>query len=180
MEEQKTTTQTKKFGDKSKPGNRRGRGQKGRRKSQREPREFDQKILDLARVTRVTAGGKRMRFRCTLVIGDHKGRVGIGTAKGTDVAMAIEKAYAQAKRRVMTVPIKDETIPHEVRIKYGAAKVMLKPAPVGTGLKAGGAMRVVLELAGVPNAVSKILGSKNKINIARATMEGLQALRTGK
>lgn len=170
MEEKKTAS--------SKPQRRsqagRGRG-KGHR--EREQKEFDQKILDLARVTRVTAGGKRMRFRATVVAGDHKGRVGVGTAKGVDVAAAVEKAYLQAKRHILSVPLKHGTIPHAVETRYGSAHVLLKPAPVGTGIKSGGAVRVVLELAGVPNVVSKILNSKNKINIARATMKGLESLR---
>ncbi|MDA1038161.1 MAG: 30S ribosomal protein S5 [bacterium] len=175
METPKTTTEKKSARPSGKrPGGNRPGGRK------REQREFEQKILDLARVTRVTGGGKRMRFRATLVIGDKKGRVGIGTSKGTDVAMAIEKAYKQAKKNVITVTMDNETIPHRVDLKYGAAIVLLKPAPKGTGLKSGGAVRVVLEMAGVPNAVSKIMGSKNKINIARATIAGLKELRSKK
>jgi len=119
-----------------------------------------------------------MSFRCALVIGDKKGRVGFGVAKGADVQIAIEKAYKQAKKNVIKVPIVDETIPHLVWVKYGAALVMLKPAPAGTGLKSGGAMRMVLEFAGVPNAVSKIVNSSNKINIAKATLEAIRQLRT--
>ena len=157
---------------------RKGRGRGRGRRPERAPREFEQKILDLARVTRVTAGGKRMSFRCALVIGDKKGRVGFGVAKGADVQIAIEKAYKQAKKNVITVPLVNETIPHVVRVKFGAAQVLLKPAPAGTGLKAGGAMRMVLEFAGVPNAVSKILNSSNKINIAKATLEAIKQLRT--
>ena len=118
-----------------------------------------------------------MRFRAALVIGDKKGRVGLGVAKGADVAIAVEKAYKQAKKRLVDIPLKDETFPHEVRSKFGSARVLLKPAPEGTGLKSGGAVRVVLELAGVPNAVSKILGSENKINIARATLHGLEMMK---
>ncbi|MBT5808053.1 30S ribosomal protein S5 [Candidatus Uhrbacteria bacterium] len=155
---------------------RRGRGRRGNKREQA-PREFEQKILDLARVTRVTAGGKRMSFRCALVIGDKKGRVGLGVAKGADVQIAIEKAYKQAKKSVITVPIVNETIPHKVWVKYGAAIVLLKPAPSGTGLKSGGAMRMILEFAGVPNASSKILNSNNKINIAKATLEAIKQLR---
>ncbi len=128
-------------------------------------------------MTRVTAGGKRMSFRCALVIGDKKGRVGLGVAKGADVQIAIEKAYKQAKKDVVTVPMVNETLPHAVTVKYGSAVVLLKPAPKGTGLKSGGAMRMVLEFAGVPNAVSKILNSNNKINIARATLEAIRQLR---
>ncbi|MFH1315109.1 MAG: 30S ribosomal protein S5 [Candidatus Uhrbacteria bacterium] len=156
-----------------------GRGKprgKGRR-MKREPKEFEQKILDLSRVTRVTAGGKRLRFRACLVIGDQKGRVGLGLAKGADVAIAVDKAFRQAKKNIVEIPFIDGTIPHAINMKYGAAKILLKPAPRGTGLKAGGAVRVLLELAGVQNAVSKILGSSNKINIAKATMEALRELR---
>lgn len=142
----------------------------------REPREFEQKILDLARVTRVTAGGKRMSFRCALVIGDKKGRVGFGISKGADVQIAVEKAYRQAKKNIVTVPLVDETIPYPVNVKFGAAVVMLKPAPKGTGLKSGGAVRVILEHAGVPNAVSKIMNSSNKVNLAQATMKAIKKL----
>ena len=184
------TTATKPAASGTKPaGNRSGRGrgrggndQKGRRRGrgrrpERAPREFEQKILDLARVTRVTAGGKRMSFRCALIIGDKKGRVGLGVAKGADVQIAIEKAYHQAQRNVVRVPMVNETLPHVVNTKFGSAVVMLKPAPAGTGLKAGGAVRMVLEFAGVPNAVSKILNSSNKINIAKATIEAIKRLR---
>ncbi|MFA6017717.1 MAG: 30S ribosomal protein S5 [Patescibacteria group bacterium] len=152
-------------------------GPRGGRRDDREPREFEQKILELARVTRVTKGGKRMRFRASLVIGDRRGRVGFGVAKGADVAMAVEKAFRQAKKTLITVPLVKETLPHEVQRKFAAAIVLLKPAPQGTGLKCGGPTRVVLELAGVPNAVSKLMGSGNKINNAKATFLALAALR---
>ncbi|MEK7620588.1 MAG: 30S ribosomal protein S5 [Patescibacteria group bacterium] len=168
----------KRGGDQS---DRRGRGGGGRgrgKRDERAPREFEQKILDLARVTRVTSGGKRMSFRCALVIGDKKGKVGLGVAKGGDVQIAIEKAYKQAKKSVLTVPLVDGTIPHAVLVKFGSAVVLLKSAPKGTGLKSGGAVRMVLEFAGVPNAISKILNSSNKINIAKATLEALKQLRT--
>lgn len=158
---------------------RRGGGGRGRgKRDERAPREFEQKILDLARVTRVTAGGKRMSFRCALVIGDKKGKVGMGVAKGGDVQIAIEKAYKQAKKHVLTVPLVEGTIPHAVLVKFGSAVVLLKSAPKGTGLKAGGAVRMVLEFAGVTNAVSKILNSSNKINIAKATLEAIKQMRT--
>ncbi len=163
-----------------KPGNKKrftGKRKPRRGKRHQEPREFEQKILDLARVTRVTAGGKRLSFRACLVIGDRKGRVGVGLAKGADVAIAVDKAFRQAKKTLLTVPLIDETIPHAIEHKFGAAIVLLKPAPKGTGLKAGGAIRVVLDLAGVPNAVSKIKGCNNKINIAKATLEALEALK---
>lgn len=142
-----------------------------------EKKEFDQRILELARVTRVTKGGKRMRFRACVIIGDRKGRVGYGIAKGADVQQSVNKAATQAKKKLVTVPLVQETIPHAVHMKFAAASIILKPAPKGTGIKAGGAVRVVLELAGVPNAVAKILGSNNKINNAKATFAALRALK---
>lgn len=145
-----------------------------RKMSEREPEEFDKKIVDLARVTRVTKGGKQLRFRACVAIGDHKGRVGAGVAKGSDVANAISKATQKAKKAIMTVAFSHDTIPFPLSQKYGAAKILLRPAPSGTGIKAGGPMRIVLELAGVPNVVGKMLGSKNKLNNIRAIMEALK------
>ncbi len=162
-------------GSDGKRGGRDDRRPRGRRPE--EPKEFDQRILDLARVTRVTAGGKRMRFRACVIIGDRKGRVGQGTAKGLDVTDSVNKAVRQAKKRMLTVPIVKGSIPHSVHVKFGAAKVLLNPAPQGTGVKAGGAVRVVLEMAGVPNATAKMLGAKNKINNAKATLLALAKLR---
>lgn len=157
-----------------------GRSQRGGRREGGGDREFDQRILDLARVTRVTAGGKRMRFRAAVILGDHKGRVGFGVAKAGDVAAAVNKATTQARKKMITVTIVKDTVPHEVRTKYGAAVVLIKPAPAGTGIKAGGAMRVLFELAGVPNIVGKILGSQNKINNTKATLMALAELRAPK
>lgn len=140
--------------------------------------EFDTNILDLARVTRVTQGGKHLSFRACVVVGDHKGRVGFGVKKGKDVQIGVDKATRNAKKNLIQVPIVNDTIPHIVYSKFKAAKVMLKPAPRGSGIIAGGAVRVVLELAGVPNVSSKILGkTKNKISIVKATFEALKALR---
>lgn len=142
----------------------------------REDKEFDQKILDLARVTRVTKGGKHMRFRACVILGDKKGGVGYGIGKGTDVSIAVNKAATRAKKAIIRVSFVNETIAHEIQEKFGAAKIMIKPAPKGTGIKAGGAMRVIFELAGVPNVVGKILGSKNKINNTKATISALKKL----
>ncbi len=139
--------------------------------------EFDQKTIELSRVTRVMAGGKRMRFRACIVIGDRAGQVGVGLAKGADVSLAIAKATADAKKHLIRIPLFEDTIPHEVNMKFGAAKVLLKPAPRGTGIIAGGAVRSVLELGGVPNVVSKMLGSSNKVNNVRATIEALRDLK---
>lgn len=158
-------------------GGRGGRGRDDRGGREREKSEFNQVTLDLARVTRVTKGGKRMRFRATVVIGDGKGRVGFGTSKGVDVQASVLKATNQAKKHLITIPMERETIPHRVHAKAGAAQVIIMPAPQGSGIIAGGPVRVVLQLAGVPNAAAKILGANNKINNVRATMEALKMLK---
>lgn len=137
--------------------------------------EFEQKIVDLARVTRVMAGGKRMRFRACVVIGNGKGKVAYGVAKGADVSMAINKSANQAKKKIMTVKIVNDTIPHEIRVKFKSAKLMLKPAPPGTGVIAGGAARIVMQLAGIKNVVTKMIGSKNKINNVKAAFLALSS-----
>jgi len=140
------------------------------RENLKKEEEFEQRIVDLARVTRVMAGGKRMKFRACLAIGDKKGRVSFGVAKGADVTNAIAKAFNKAKKNVIKVPIVNETIPHQVRVKFKSAKILLRPAKKGTGVKAGGAVRILCELAGLANVTAKILGSNNKINNVKATM----------
>ncbi len=147
------------------------------RGAKREQAEFDQHIVDIARVTRVMAGGKRMRFRACVVIGDKKGRVGMGLAKAKDVPMAVQKAVKKAERDMIRVPLAGDTIPHEIRIKDGSAQILIKPAPTGTGIISGGPVRIVLEYAGVKNVVSKILGANNKVNNVRATIKALSMLR---
>lgn len=147
----------------------------------RERPEFDQEILDLARVTRVTKGGKQLSFRACVILGDRHGRVGLGLAKGKDVQMAVDKSVRQAKKHMIKVPLIKETIPHYVVVKFKATAIMLKPAPRGSGIIAGGAARVVLELAGVANVSSKILGkTKNKIVVAKATLAALASFKRGK
>jgi len=138
--------------------------------------EFDQRIIDLARVTRVMAGGKRMRFRACVVIGDKKGKVGWSVAKGADVTIAVNKAVAKAKKYMVHVKITNETIPHQVEVKFKAAKILLKPASKGTGIIAGGAVRSILELSGIPNIYGKILGSNNKINNIHCVFEAFKIL----
>ncbi|MBI4160153.1 30S ribosomal protein S5 [Candidatus Wolfebacteria bacterium] len=141
--------------------------------------DFREKTLDLRRVTRVVAGGKRFRFRATVVIGDERGRVGLGIAKGLDAAQAIDKAKILARKGLFTVPLLGRSIPHEVRAKFSAARVLIRPAKEGHGLKAGGAPRVVLLLAGVRDATAKCLGAtKNKLTNAMATIEALKQLKT--
>jgi len=139
--------------------------------------DFDQRILDIARVTRVMAGGKRMRFRACVAIGDKKGKIGIGVGKGADVTLAVNKAVNRARKEIIDVPIINDTIPHEVHHKYCAAKILFKPAKKGKGVIAGGVVRVILELAGVKNITSKVLGSGNKISNSRCTIEALKMLK---
>lgn len=141
--------------------------------------EFKERVLDMRRVTRVVAGGKRFRFRATLVLGDEKGRVGIGIGKGLDVQQAVGKAKADAKKNIIRVNLKDNrTIAHEVTAKYSAAKVLLKPASQGHGLRAGGSVRFVLSFLGVKDATAKILGrTPNKLTNAMATVEALKKLK---
>lgn len=139
--------------------------------------EFEQRIVDIARVTRVMAGGKRMRFRACVVIGDKKGKVAVGLAKGADVTLAVTKAVNMAKKNVVNVSIVNSTIPHEIKQKYGAAVVLLKPARRGKGVIAGGATRIILELAGIKNITSKNLGTNNKVTIAKCTVVALNNLK---
>ena len=141
--------------------------------------EYKEKVLDLRRVTRVMAGGKRFSFRATVVIGDEKGKVGVGVAKGADVAQSVDKAKTNAKKRLITAHLKNKTITHEVEAKYSAARVLIRPAKPGHGLKAGGAVRTVLLLAGVRDASVKCLGgTKNKLTNALATIEALKKLKS--
>ncbi len=167
-------------GDRNNRG-RRPTGKGGRRPSRSEervPDEFEQKIIDIARVTRVMAGGKRMRFRACVAIGNKKGKVGIGLAKGADVTLAVAKAVNQAKKDLVTVPIVKQTIPHAIDQKFGAARVFLKPAALGRGIIAGGIVRTIFELSGVNNVSSKVLGTNNKVNNAKCVMIALRNLRT--
>lgn len=144
----------------------------------RKKEDFKEKVLDLRRVTRVVAGGKRFRFRTTLVIGDERGQVGVGIGKGLDVQASIEKAREDAKKRMIKVDLKDRTIVHEIEAKFSAAHVKIKPAVRGHGLKAGGAVRVVLSLAGIKDATAKCLGrTPNKLTNALATIKALNQLK---
>jgi len=151
---------------------------KGRRnKGPREPREFEEYMLQLDRVTRVVKGGRRMRFRATVVIGDKAGRVALGLGKGNDVQIAMRKAVAEAKKDIITVPIINGTITHDVRLKYKAARILAMPAADGTGVIAGGAMRKIFELAGVKNVMGKSFGTNNRVVVAQATLNLLMELR---
>jgi len=160
------------FGGRGRPGGP-GRGGRGGFANKS---EYDQKVLDIARVSRVTKGGKRFSFRATIVIGDGKGKVGVGMAKGKDVAQSVQKAFNQAKKNLVTVLIVDGTIPYQVEAKYSSAVVLLKPAR--GGVKAGGPVRVVAKLSGITKLTGKLLErTNNKVNIAMATVEALKKLR---
>lgn len=145
-----------------------------------EEKQFDERVVNIDRVARVVKGGRRFRFRALVVVGDKKGKVGIGIAKGADVTTAVAKAVEVAKKNFLKVTLYKGTLPHEVEAKVGGAKILIKPAAAGTGLIAGGTVRTVLEVAGVSNALSKSLGSSNKINTAYATMDALQQLEPAK
>lgn len=149
-----------------------------RSRGRRPKSEFDHKMVDLARVARVVSGGKRFKFRATVVVGDRKGRVGSGIAKGSDVSTAVEKATRIARKNLVSIPIVHDTIPHQVRIHFSGADILLKPARPGTGIIAGGAIRPVIELSGIKNVISKSFGSSNAANNVQATIKALAGLQT--
>lgn len=144
---------------------------------QSEEKQFDERMVHIDRVARVVKGGRRFRFRALVVIGDHKGRVGIGIAKGADVTGAVTKATEVAKKHLVQVNLYKGTLPHEAEAKVSGARILLKPASAGTGLIAGGVVRTILEVAGVSNALSKSLGSTNKANTAYATIAALESMK---
>lgn len=149
-------------------------------KNQEKP-EFESEVLEIKRVTKVTGGGKKLRFRGVVVVGNRDGKVGVGVAKGKDVAQAVEKAEKIAKKKMIEVPRVNDTIPYEVYAKFGAAKVLLRPQRKGRGLVAGGTVRVICRLAGIKNISSKILGgTRNKINNAYAAIKALKKLKIQK
>ncbi len=139
-------------------------------------KEFEETVVDIRRVSKKTKGGNTIRFSALVVVGDKKGRVGVGVSKAPDVRSAIRKAIEAAKRKMIEVPLQGKTIPYSVEEKFSAARVILKPAPAGSGIIAGGSMRVVLEAAGVRDAVGKILGTRNKISNVYATVNALSSI----
>lgn len=143
----------------------------------REPKEFEEEVIQIDRVTRVVKGGRRLRFRATVVIGDKNGRVGYGIGKSVEVPNAIQKAVSKAKKNLIKVPIYNGTIPHAVQIKFKASKILMMPAAPGTGIIAGGALRKVVEISGIRNILSKSMGSSNRVNNTKAAFKALTSLR---
>ena len=156
------------------------RGQRRRKIETVEPVEYEwkERVVQIRRVTKVVKGGKKLSFRAIVIVGNKKGQVGMGVAKAAEVIIAIQKAVADARKNLISVPIFKTTIPHMVTGRSGAGSVVLKPASQGTGVIAGGAVRAVLELSGIENILSKSLGSKSPLNAANATLEALKSLRT--
>lgn len=153
-------------------GNRRG----NRQEREQAPKQFEEVVINVDRVSRVVKGGRRFRFKALVAVGDKKTRVGVGVAKGGDVQVAIAKATDVAKKNMIVVPIANDTIPHDIEIKVTGSQVLLKPAAPGTGIIAGGVIRSIIGLTGIKNLLTKSLGSSNKVNIAYATIEALEAL----
>lgn len=140
-----------------------------------EPKQFEEIVINIDRVSRVVKGGRRFRFKALVVVGDRKNKIGVGVAKGADVQAAVLKATNVAKKHMITIAIEKETIPHDVEVRHTGAHVLLKPAAPGTGIIAGGVVRQIIGLTGIRNLLSKSLGSTNKVNIAYATIEALKS-----
>ena len=158
-----------------------GRGGRGRDREQRQREDdsggFNERVVHTRRIAKVVKGGRRLRFNALVVVGNGQGQVGVGMGKALAIPDAVRKGTAVARRSTVTIPIKGSTIPHEISVRKGASIVIIKPAPLGTGIIAAGAMRAMLELGGVQDVVGKSLGSRNPINIVQATMEALSLLR---
>lgn len=179
MAEQPQGQATPRIGAPQRGGRPQGRG--GRRDDRRNqapeaPKEFEEVVINIDRVARVVKGGRRFRFKALVVVGNRKNKLGVGVAKGADVQTAIAKATDTAKKHLITIPIANDTIPHDAEIKLSGARVLIKPAAPGTGIIAGGVVRSVISVTGIRNLLSKSLGSTNKVNIAYATVEALSSL----
>ena len=163
--------------DRGRGGDRNRGDRRGRRDDKpTEEKVFEEQTIAVDRVSRTVKGGRRLRFKALVVVGDKKTKVGVGVAKGRDVQMAVEKATSVAKKHLITIPLADTTIPHEVEVKHTGAHVLLKPAAPGTGVIAGGVVRSIIGVTGISNLLSKSLGSANKVNIAYATISALESL----
>lgn len=153
-----------------------GRRDDRRNQAPQEPKQFEEVVINIDRVARVVAGGRRFRFKALVVVGDRKNKVGVGVAKGADVQSAVAKATDKAKKNLVTIALQGDTLPHEAEVKLSGARVLIKPAAPGTGIIAGGVVRSVISVTGIRNMLSKSLGSTNKVNIAYATVEALGSL----
>ena len=177
MAEQANTTPR---AEERKPRSPRG-GRRDDRRNRRDdapaaPKEFEELVINIDRVSRVVKGGRRFRFKALVVVGNRKDKVGVGVAKGADVQAAVTKATDVAKKHLVTIPLQGETIPHDSEVKFSGARVLIKPAAPGTGIIAGGVVRQIIGVTGVRNLLTKSLGSTNKVNIAYATIEALKSL----
>ncbi len=181
--EHRTHTPPEGQGDGTRRGRRHESRESNRRvqdelRKERAESEWEEKIIQVRRVTKVVKGGKKLSFRAVVAVGNGKGQVGIGIGKASEVIMAIQKGVSDARKSMISVPLIGSTLPHEIIGKQGSSRVLLKPAAKGTGVIAGGASRAILELAGVGDVLSKSLGSRSPLNVARATVNGLAELRT--
>lgn len=171
-----TTPRTEARTPRGRQQSRGGRRDDRRDRASEAPKEFEEVVVNIDRVARVVKGGRRFRFKALVVVGNRKNKVGVGVAKGADVQAAIAKATDVAKKHLITIPVVNETIPHEMEVKLAGARVLIKPAAPGTGIIAGGVVRAVIGVTGIRNMLSKSLGSTNKVNIAYATVEALAGL----
>lgn len=147
-----------------------------RERAPEEPKMFEEVVINIDRVSRVVKGGRRFRFKALVVVGDRKSKIGVGVAKGADVQAAVKKATDVAKKRMITIAIEGDTVPHDAEVRFTGAQVLLKPAAPGTGIIAGGVVRTIIGVTGIRNLLSKSLGSTNKVNIAYATIEALRSM----
>lgn len=178
MAEQNTTTAPTQAANTRAPRGGQGAGRRDNRRdaAPAEPKEFEELVINIDRVARVVKGGRRFRFKALVVVGNRKDKVGVGVAKGADVQAAVAKATDVAKKHLVTIPVKNETIPHDAEVKLSGARVLIKPAAPGTGIIAGGVVRQIIGVTGIRNMLSKSLGSTNKVNIAYATIDALRTL----
>jgi len=162
----------------SSPNRGQGGGRRDNRRDQgpQEPKQFEEVVINIDRVSRVVKGGRRFRFKALVVVGDRKSKVGVGVAKGADVQAAVQKATDVAKKHMTTIALDGDSVPHESEIRFSGAQVLLKPAAPGTGIIAGGVVRTIIGVTGIRNLLSKSLGSTNKVNIAYATIGALQSM----
>jgi len=166
----KLAGQARKLAGQAMPTGRQAKFERDKKRS-----EFEERVIEISRVSRVVKGGRRIRFRILVVIGDQKGRVGYGVAKANEIAVGVKKAVNHAQKHLISVPIVNDTIPYQVTQEHGSAKIMLKPASLGTSIVAGGVVRVVAELAGIKNLVAKVIGTANKINNVKAIFVALSS-----